>query len=113
MKPIRKATKSSLSKIFISCLAALFVLSLSSHSHAVGIDIDAYGLTSHDHDAAPGHSSEYCSTCLLQGNLQIPLVDATFNDDCSGSLIAYIDLGFLIPCSFLTLNKPSRSPPIG
>jgi hypothetical protein len=108
MKLIRDLQNNELHRFFIPALAVLFVFSLSFHNHSISGSITD-GVDSH---STAGHSVEDCSACLLQGNLQVPEIEYSFNGDKLGELIDFIDADFLIPSSFLNLEKPSRSPPI-
>ena len=108
MRLLRKINKNRLSSFFIPALAVLFVFSLSFHNHTFASSITH----NMDSQSTTGHSVEDCSACLLQGNLQVPEIEYSFNSDKLGELIAFIDTDFLIPSSFLNLEKPSRSPPI-
>jgi len=107
MKLLREISKNRLSGFFIPALAVLFVFSLSFHNHAI------FGSPTHNLDSNPtaGHSVEDCSACLLQGNLQVPETGYLYNGNKLGELVAFVNLDFIIPSSFLNLDKPSRSPP--
>lgn len=107
MKLIRDIQNRDLSKLFIPAIAALFVFSLSFHNHAFGDHADI-GINSH---SSVGHSVEDCSACLLQGNLQAPKAEYSFNDNNLSQSIIYINIDFIVPHSFLNLDKPSRAPP--
>jgi len=107
MRLFRKINKNSIYKFCIPALAVLFVFSLSIHNHSIA----GSSATNLDTNPAQSHSIEDCSACWLQKNLQVPQIEYSFNGDKLGELIAFIDTEFLIPTSFLNLDKPSRSPP--
>ncbi|GJM16940.1 MAG: hypothetical protein DHS20C13_22670 [Thermodesulfobacteriota bacterium] len=107
MKKIRDLQNNAISRFFLPALAVLFVFSLSFHNHGIGDSID---LAVDSHSSA-SHSAEDCSACLLQGNLQVPKTEISFNASNFGQLIAYIGIDFTVPHSFVDLNKPSRAPP--
>ncbi len=107
MRLIRNIQRNKLSRFFIPALAVLFVFSLSFHNHAFG-EHDTHGLDSHP---SASHSIEDCSACLLQGNLQAPKIEYSFNNNNLSQSIIYISIDFIVPHSFLNLDKPSRAPP--
>lgn len=107
MKIIRDIQNRNISRYFIPALAVLFIFSLSLHNHGIGDSTD-FAVDSH---TSASHSVEDCSACLLQGNLQVPEIDISFNANNVGQLIAYISIDFTVPHSFVDLNKPSRAPP--
>jgi len=109
MRLIRDMHNNTFSRFFIPALAILFVFSLSLHNHTLS-GASTYGVDSH---STPSHSVEDCSACLLQGNLQVPETGYSFNiNNYLGQLIAFISTDFIVPHSFLNLDKPSRAPPI-
>jgi len=104
-----KAKTKRVSTFFAAALAIVFVLSLSVHNHGFAADSGVRITKSADH---LGHSVEQCSACRLHGNLELPerenlpvLID-------SPVLISFSTDVPLIPASFLTLYKSTRSPPL-
>jgi len=109
MKLIRDIQNNQISKFFTPAIAILFVFSLSLHNHTLS-GASTHGFDSH---ATASHSVEDCSACLLHGNLQVPETGYSFNINSDlGLLIAFISTDFIVPHSFLNLDKPSRAPPI-
>jgi len=109
MRLIRDIQNNGFSRFFIPALAVLFVFSLSFHNHSISGSITD-GVDSH---STASHSVEDCSACLLQGNLQAPETGYSFNNNNNLSqTIDFISIDFLVPNSFLILDKPSRAPPI-
>lgn len=111
MKHIREINQNLLSRIFIPLFAVLFVFSISAHNHQISVDPDS-SLHISGSITTVSHSFEDCPACLLHGNIKPPRTDTVINLVDPGQSIAFTDTGYLIPASFLTLNKPSRSPPL-
>lgn len=107
MKLIREIQSRDLSKLLMPAIAVLFVFSLSFHNHAFGDHADI-GIDSH---TSANHSAEDCSACLLQGNLQVPQIEYSFDNNHLGQLITYTSIDLVVPNSFLNFYKPSRAPP--
>jgi len=107
MKLFRKINKNSISKFCIPALAVLFVFSLSIHNHSKA----GSSANNLDTNPAQSHSVEDCSACLLQGNLQVPETEYSFDNNQLELLLAFISIDFTVPHSFLNLDEPSRSPP--
>jgi hypothetical protein len=107
MRISREINKNRLSSFFIPALAVLFVFSLSLHNHTISGSIT----NNLDSNSTQSYSIEDCSACLLQGNLQVPEIEYSFNNNQLGQLIAFISIDFIVPASYLNLDKPSRSPP--
>ncbi len=110
MKIVRENITKGPLRLLLPILAVIFVISISSHNHAIGIDSGSIIEIS---DAAPDthHSIEDCSACLLQGNVKLPDMGTVFNTPIPLIITSLEETEFLIPSSFLQLNKPSRSPP--
>ena len=97
------------SRLLLPLLVAFFLVSLSFHNHALNLDstpvIEISG-------AEPDifHSIEDCYACL-QGNSELPHTEAKLSAPFPVNIKTLEENDFLIPSSFLKLNKPSRSPP--
>lgn len=105
---VTKAKTKRVSAFFAAAFALVFVLSLSVHNHGFGPETGVRITKSAGH---MGHSVEQCSACRLHGNLELPerenlpvLID-------SPVLISFSTDVPLVPASFLTLYKSTRSPP--
>ena len=111
MKIVRENLMVGPSRLLLPVLAAVFVISISLHNHAIGIDA---GSVVNISDAAPDthHSVEDCSACLLQGSVKLPDMGSAYNAPIPLIITSLEETQFLIPSSFLQLNKPSRSPPV-
>ena len=111
MKIVRENIMIGPSRLLLPMLAVIFVISISFHNHAIGMDS---GSVIEISDAAPDthHSVEDCSACLLQGNVKLPDIGSVFNAPIPLIITSLEENDFLIPSSFLQLNKPSRSPPV-
>lgn len=107
MKIIRDIQKGDLSKFSIAALTILFVFSLSFHNHSFASHTE-FSIDAH---TSSGHSVGDCSACLLQGNLQPPKTEHSFNNSYLGQFIATISIEFVVPSSFINLDRPSRAPP--
>ena len=94
---------------FAAAFALVFVLSLSVHNHGFGPDSGVHITKSVDHLE---HSIEQCSPCMLHGNLDLPERDALPVLIDSPVLISFSTDVPLVPASFLTLYKSTRSPPL-
>ncbi len=108
MKLIRKIQEIKISRFFIPAIAVLFVFSLSFHNHALGEHAD----TSFDSHHSSSHSAEDCSACLLQGKIEVPKVEYSFNNNEIGLHISYFVIDQIVPDSFGIIDQPSRAPPI-
>jgi hypothetical protein len=104
-----KVNRRRLNAFFTAVLALVFVLSLSIHNHGFGPDGGERITKSAGH---PGHSVEQCSACRLHGNLELPERDALPVLIDSPVLISFGTDTPLVPASFLTLYKSTRSPPL-
>jgi len=111
MKTIRENIVNGPSRILIPLLAVIFVISISFHNHASSI---SSGPVIEISDAAPDtlHSVQDCSACLLQGNVKLPVTGTEFDTPAPHIITPLEETDFLIPSSYLQLNKPSRSPPV-
>ena len=101
-----------ISKLLILSLVAFFILSLSIHYHAFPICGSSADIVSQYKSTYPNHSSDFCSACRLNGNINY--ITWTNNLDCSsfGILLSFLNQDLLNPSSFLASNKSPRSPPI-
>ncbi len=110
MNTVRENIMKGPARLLLPMLAVIFVISISLHNHAIGIDSGSVIELS---DAAPDthHSVQDCSACLLQGNVKLPDMGAVFIAPIPLIITSLEETEFLIPSSFLQLNKPSRSPP--
>ena len=104
-----KVNRQRVNAIFAAAFALVFVLSLSVHNHGFGPDGGVRITKSAGH---PGHSVEQCSACRLHGNLELPERDALPVLVDSPVLISFGTDVPLVPASFLTLFKSTRSPPL-
>lgn len=104
-----KAKRQRINTLFTAALALVFVLSLSVHNHGFAPDGGERITKSAEHS---GHSIEQCSACRLHGNMELPERDALPALIDSPVLISFSTDVPLVPASFLTLYKPTRSPPL-
>lgn len=104
-----KANRQRINTFFAAALALVFVLSLSVHNHGFAPDGDERITQPADHQ---GHSIEQCSACRLHGNMKLPERDALPALIDSPELVSFNTDVPLLPASFLTLYKPTRSPPL-
>jgi hypothetical protein len=108
---LKKKGLKKVSDIAVLSLVILFVLSLSLHNHAFCFDNSSVKKVSQSESAYPGHSEQSCSACRLNGNVKPHDKTNIINSHSLETLIGFLDLGVLIPSSFLVLKKSPRSPP--
>ena len=106
---VTKANRQRINAFFTAALALVFVLSLSVHNHGFAPDGGERITKSAEHS---GHSIEQCSACRLHGNMELPARDALPALIDSPVLISFSTDALLVPASFLTLYKSTRSPPL-
>lgn len=106
---VTKANRQRINAFFTAALALVFVLSLSVHNHGFAPDGGERVTKSAEHS---GHSIEQCSACRLHGNMELLARDALPVLIDSPVLISFSTHAPLVPASFLTLYKPTRSPPL-
>ncbi len=106
---VTKAKRQRINAFFTAALALVFVLSLSVHNHGFAPDGGERITKSAEHSS---HSIEQCSACRLHGNMELPERDALPVLIDSPVLISFSTDASLVPASFLTLYKPTRSPPL-
>lgn len=108
MKIARLIGKNRISGALAAALALVFVLSLSVHNHYFSFGGGGRISQSGEHY---GHSAESCSACRLQGNIELPDRDVSPVYVISLTYIVYESSEPLVPASYLSLEKPTRSPP--
>ena len=110
MNIIRETLLSGQLRMLVPILALIFVVSVSFHNHAIGLDSSTViEVTDTHHDTL--HSVEDCSACLLQGNLKLPDTEYAYSSPVPVVVSSLTEIELLLPESYLKLNKPSRSPP--
>ena len=110
MKQARAIYKTRASKFLMPVLGVLFVFSISIHSHKLSFSPDSLVKISGTSQEA-SHSVEWCSACLLHGNIKLSGAGAVLSPIDLGQSISFNETVYLTPYPFLLQNKPSRSPP--
>ena len=108
MKFIRSIQQKEHFRFLLPALAVIFVLALSFHNHSLA-GSNSLGI---DSDNSVNHSTEKCSACLLQGNLQLPEAVHSTKSFNLGPVIAVVKTEYIVPRSFISSGRPSRAPPI-
>ncbi|HSE83417.1 MAG TPA: hypothetical protein VLB01_02575 [Thermodesulfobacteriota bacterium] len=98
-------------RFLISGLAIIFILSLSLHNHSFYYGTSLTKVYQPE-SSYPRHSKDFCSACRLDGDIKPQGAGDSLGFSSLGTLVDHLNLDVLIPSSFLTQNKPSRSPPI-
>jgi hypothetical protein len=99
-------------KILSSFLVIVFVLSLGLHNHVFYFGSSLPDGVYKTESGYPGHNSEFCSACRLNGNLRQTDKFTNIDFNKSSQLIAFVNTDLLIPSSYYQLNFSPRSPPI-
>ena len=99
-------------RFLVSGLVILFVLSLSLHNHAFYYGASLTKEVYQPESSYPRHSKDFCSACRLDGDIKPQDTVSNLDIGFLGTLVSCLSSDILIPSSFLTQNKSSRSPPI-
>lgn len=101
-----------ISRFLISGLAVLFILSLSLHNHAFYYGTSLTKKVYQPESSYPRHSKDFCSACRLDGEIKSQDTVSDLGFSSLGTLVDHLNLDVLVPSSFLTQNKSTRSPPL-
>ena len=93
--------------LFIFGLVLLFVFTLTIHDHELKIS-EYYGYVASD-VSHRDHTAFVCPACKINGNLKFENYVHIFFD--KRFVFTVITQKYLLPSTFLTSNKPTRSPP--